>query len=557
VIALADAAPQSWDAAGVVVGLVGGMALFLLGLEYLSAALKASAGERMKAVVGALTSNRFASLGLGFVVTTVLQSSSVTTVMLFGFVSLSLVSLPHAIGIILGGGIGGTVAAQIIAFPIAKYSPLILAVGFFVAQTARREALRYEGRAVLGFGLIFFGLGAMSSAVHPLSTYEPVVRLLQHVSNPLLGILVGAALTALFQSSSATMGVAIVLASAGLIDLPGGIALALGANVGSCTTPVLAAVGKPREVVRVAAAHVLYKVTGALVVLPLIPYVAEAAARLSPASLPRQIANAHTGIMIGLALLALPVTGQIARFVEWLLPDRPPERGSGSSPLYLDESLFTAPAMAIDRARLEIGRVGAAVRRMLVAVLPACVSGTTEELDRVSRMDDEIDSLHGDIVAYLGKLSLRAINERQTREVITLLNVVNDLENIGDILETNLVSLGQRRLERGVVVSEPTREVISEFHTMVVEAFDAAMQAVRDGDGEAARRVVDVKERINEKAHSAALHEANRLVAEAPNRVATYAVETNIVENLKRVYYFTKRIARAVAPAEVGDVAAD
>ena len=556
-IALAQAVPQSWDAVGVAVGLVGGMALFLLGLEYLSAALKATAGERMRAVVGALTANRFASLGLGVVVTTVLQSSSVTTVMLFGFVSLSLVSLPQAIGIILGGGIGGTVAAQIIAFPISKYSLLIVAAGFFVAQTARREMLRYEGRAVLGFGMIFFGLGVMSNAVQPLSAYAPVVRLLERVSSPALGIAVGAGLTALFQSSSATMGLAIVLAAAGLIDLPGGIALALGANIGSCTTPVLAAFGKPREVVRVAAAHVLYKVSGALVVLPFIPYVAEAAARLSPASLPRQIANAHTGIMIGLAMLALPVTGQIARFVEWLLPDRPIEIEPAAAPRFLDESLFDAPAMAIDRVRLELERVGAAVRRMLVAVLPACVSGTSEDLAQVARMDDEVDALHGHIVAYLGKISLRAINERQTREVITLLNVVNDLENIGDILETNLVSLGQRRLDRGVVVSAATRDVIAEFHAMVLEAFDAAMRAVRERDRDAVRRVLDVKDRINEKASSAALYEAHRLVAEAPNRVATYSIETDIVENLKRVYYFTKRVARAVSPAEVGDIAAD
>ena len=305
----------------------------------------------------------------GAAVTAIIQSSSVTTVMLVGFVTANLMSLSQAIGVILGADIGTTITAQIVAFPIKKYALLLVAGGFLMTFTSRKDDIRQYG-LVMGLGLIFFGMAVMSGAMKPLRTFEPFIALMQNVSNPLVGILVSTAFTALIQSSSATMGIVIVLASQGLISLEGGIALALGANIGTCATAGLAALGKPREAVRVAVAHVTFKIVGVLLIVWFIPPFADLVRSLSPASehltgmdrlaadTPRQVANAHTLFNVGIGFLFLPLAGVFARFCEWVVPDRPitdtEEIAARYEPKYLDEVLLDTPALALERTQLEI-----------------------------------------------------------------------------------------------------------------------------------------------------------------------------------------------------------
>lgn len=557
-----DSADQL-DFLSLAMGLLGGLALFLFGLEQMAEALKAVAGERMRAILAKLTASRLMGVLTGAFITAVIQSSSVTTVLVVGFITAGLMSLSQSIGVIMGANIGSTVTAQLIAFKVTKYALLMIAAGFAMQFTAKRQRRRQQGAGLMGLGLVFFGMGVMSSAMEPLRSYQPFLDWMIRLENPAVGILVGTLFTALIQSSAATAGVVIVMAGQGLVSLPAGIAVAFGANIGTCVTALLASIGKPREAVRAAVAHVLFNVAGVLLWVGFIDQLAAFVIWLSPtaegltgsarlaAETPRQVANAHSVFNVANTLIFVGFTAQFARLVERLVPDRPIEEERVVRAKYLDAELLSTPSLALDRVRLEILHMGERAKQMLISILPAVLTGDQQDLDTVAEMDDQVDALHGKIVTYLGKISQQVLTEGQTEEHLRLLEAANDLENIGDIIETNLVTLGSRRIERRVAVSEATRRVITDFHGAVASAFDASLAAVTSKSVEATRRVTAMKTRINRLADSAALHEAERLVADEPRRLAAYTVETGILENLKRIYYFTKRMARAAAPPMV------
>ena len=564
---LLAAAPGA-DSAGLeiwplVMGLFGGLALFLYGMDKMADALKAVAGERMRSILARLTSNRFMGAVTGAFVTAVIQSSSVTTVMVVGFITAGLMSLSQSIGIIMGANIGTTITAQIIAFKVTKAALLLIAVGFAMVLMGKRQKIRHYGAGIMGLGLVFFGMAVMGDAMKPLRSYEPFLGWMTSMASPAVGILAGALFTALVQSSSATTGVVIVMASQGFITLPAGIAIIFGANIGTCVTALLASIGKPREALRAALVHVLFNVVGVMIWLPFIGLLAQAVTAVSPAATelsgaarlaaetPRQIANAHTVFNVANTVLLLGLSAQFARIVQKLVPDRPLDEEQMIRARYLDAELLTTPALALDRVRLETLHLGDQVREMMKAILPAVLSGDREALLAVSKMDDRVDALHGQVLTYLGKISQGTLTEEQTDEFLKLMEAVNDLENIGDIIETNLVALGTERVEQQFTISDATKGVITEFHTVVSKAVDAAVQAVTQKSTEAARIVVEMKQEINELAESAAIHQAERLVAEEPNRLPAYTTEMDVIQNLKRIYYFAKRMARAAVPTVI------
>lgn len=536
--------------------LFGGLAIFLFGMEQMADSLRKVAGNRMKEVLGKLTTNRFMGVLTGAGVTAVIQSSSVTTVMLVGFVSAGLMSLSQAVGVIFGANIGTTITAQIVAFKVTYYALLLVAVGFVFLFGAKSDRVKHYGVLVMGLGLIFFGMGIMGSAMKPLRSYEPFLALMQNVSDPVLGILIGAGFTALVQSSSATTGVVIAMATQGLLPLEAGIALIMGANIGTCVTAGLASIGKPREAVRVAVAHVSFNVAGVAIVAWFIPQLAELVRTISPAAdnlsgmdrlaaeTPRQIANAHTVFNVLFSIVFLPFAGLLARFCEWVVPDRPVTEPVVIQPRYLDTSLLSTPALAIDMARREVGRLGEHVGRMLEAAFPTVVTGTEQELSELEGMDIDIDILHGHIVTYIGKISVGELSNEQSAENMQLLQVANHLEQIGDILETNIVRIGRQRIEEGVVVSDLTKPVIERFHREVSEAFRSALRAVQEEDQEAALQVKGMKKEMTELAEETARHELKRLVSDEPNRLQTFAREMEMIECMSRIYRMCRKIAR-------------
>ena len=524
-----------------IVGLLGGLALFLLGMDRMTESLRVVAGDRLRRILEKLTSHRITGLLTGAGVTAVVQSSSVTTVLVVGFISAGLMTFVQSIPVILGANIGTTITAQIIAFNVTRWALLLVAAGFAMMVIPKREKRRAQGAAVMGLGLVFFGMVVMGAAMEPLRSYDTFIDLMAALENPFLGILVGALFTALVQSSSATTGVVIVLAGQGLITLEAGVALVLGANIGTSVTAMLAAIGKPRDAQRAAVAHLIFNVVGVLIWIPFIAMLSDFIGGIGGGT-PREIANAHTVFNVINALIFLPFTNQFAHLVERMVPDRPD--AGVIEPRYLDDGLLRTPSLALSRARMELLRMASRVRVMLNEVLPAIIDGDIDDLADIETADDEVDGLHGHILTYLGQVGQARLSEESSAEMMDLMEATNDLEAIGDIIETNMVALGRERLDSMLEISPMTMRVLDEFHSAVYRAYDLALVALTQKDEDAAHRVAKMKGKINEMEQGAKVHQAERLMADEPSRVANYRFEMDVIANLKRIYYFTKRIGR-------------
>jgi phosphate:Na+ symporter len=545
--AIQSKSTESIDVFLLVVGLLGGLVIFLLGMDRMTESMKLITGGRLRGILLRMTSGRLAGLATGAGITALVQSSSVTTVLLVGFVTSGLMTFEQTLSVIVGANIGSTVTAQLIAFKVTSYALVAVVVGYAVSFLSKNGARQAQGSAVMGLGLIFFGMSIMGDSMSPLRSADAFIDAMARMENPLLGIAVGAGFTALVQSSAATTGIVIVLAQQGLITLDSGIALILGANVGTSVTALLAAIGKPREALRASVAHTLFNVGGVLLWLPLVGVLA-AIVEAMGGGIGREIANAHTIFNTINAFLVIGFVPFFARLVQRVVKDRPEGIEKVITAKYLDRELLRTPTLALDRARLELLRMADRVRDMLGKILPAVLTGDRWTLLDIEALDDEVDALQGYIIGYLGQISQTRLSEENTQELIGLMEATNDLEAIGDLIETNLVGLGLTRMEEGLTVSSATREVLTELHGAVTESLDLAMMALTQKNADAARRVGNMKKRINSMERSAAAHEASRLVADAPDRIAHYRFEIDVIAMLKRVYYFSRRIARVAVP---------
>ncbi|MCA9122972.1 MAG: Na/Pi cotransporter family protein [Planctomycetales bacterium] len=564
-MSLAETTTGSLDAGVVLMGLVGGLALFLFGIDQMSAALKLIAGDGMKKVLAKLTTNRFKGVVAGALVTAIVQSSSVTTVLVVGFISAGLMSLSQSIGVIMGANIGTTITAQLIAFKITNYSLLLVAVGFFLFFFSKNEKVQHYGHMIMGLGLIFFGMYLMSEGSKPLQTYQPFMDMMRQVNNPLTAIFLAAAFTAVVQSSSATTGIVITLAGQGFISLDTGIALIFGSNIGTCITAGLASIGKPRDAARAALIHVIFNIAGVAVWLAYIPQLGEFIAWLSPSSLelagtarlaaetPRQIANAHTTFNIANTLLFIWFATPLSWLVRRIIPDAAVVEVRSAKPKYLDPILLQTPGLALDVVRMELGRLGAVSLHMMRGALDTVIHGTNKQIDALEELDNNVDSLYGAIVTYLGKLSKESLTDRQSLQLHDYLAAANYFESIGDMIETNLVEAGRNRLRAKLQISQTTENVLLALNREVAWATERAIRAIVSNDEAVAREVTEAKPKITSLAAQVENQLSRRLSADEPNRLATFRLESEVMEYLGRMYYFAKRIAKLVRKAEMDD----
>lgn len=542
-------------------GLFGGLALFLFGMDIMTRALKRAAGDYLKDILGRLTRNRFLGVAVGAGVTGIVNSSSVTTVILVGFISAGLLSMAQSVSIIMGANIGSTVTAQILAFKVTQFALPTIAVGFLIAFVAKREDVQEYGRMLLGVGLVFFGMGLMSDAMAPLRSHAPFVEFLSTIQSPVAAAIVGAAFTAVIQSSAATTGIVIVLAGQGLISLETAIAVALGANIGTCATAGLAAIGKPREAVRAAVVHVLFNVAGVAIWIGLIPYLADAARWISPAAdhltglarsaaeAPRQVANAHTLFNVVNTLLFIGFTTQIARLVERLVPDRPLAADELSTPKFLDDTLLSTPAVALDNVRFEIARLGQHVVAMLRAVVPTAIAGDRRDLASLADMDKATDALHRAIVGYLGRISLSNLSKDQARDLMQLIEVTNDLEHIGDRVATDIVTSARKRLDEKAPISSQSAKAIAKLHDDICNALEGAIKAVVEEDVDLATKIRDLKKEVRSYGRGIGRQGLERLSAGSGNDIPAYVREIELLEILDGIFRIVRRIARSQLPA--------
>ncbi len=537
-------------------GLFGGLALFLFGMDMMTKALKLVAGDHMKDLLARFTRNRFVGVGMGAIITAIIQSSSVTTVLLVGFISAGIMSMAQSVPVIIGANIGTTITAQILAFKVTKLALFLIAIGFFVSFIPKNKKVRQYGFMIMGLGLVFFGMSTMSDGMKPLRSYDPFIQFMTTLQSPLYAACVGAAFTAVIQSSSATTGILIVMAGQGLLGLETAIALTLGSNVGTCITAVLASLGKPREAIRTAAVHILFNVAGAAIWIGFVPQLAEIARWLSPvhteltgvarltAESPRQIANIHTFFNLLNAFLFIGFTTQIARIVEWLIPDKPITVNESFLPIFLDESLLSTPSIALENASREIARMGSFTRSIVDESMPLAIKGTQEELRLFKDKDKVIDSLHHHIIEHLSLISSEDLTKTQSKQLINLIQIANGLERIGDRISTDLVVSSIKRIKENVTVSSQTAKVLMGFHSEIVKALDSTLTAFANSDKKLAKNVRAMKGDVSRMNKEITRYEIQRLTADAPNRIATYAREVEIVDIMDNIFRIIRRIAR-------------
>ena len=544
-------------------GLFGGLAMFLFGMEQMSEGLKAVAGDALRDVLGRLTKNRFMGALTGAFVTAVLNSSSVTTVLVVGFISAGFMSLAQSVGVIMGANIGSTFTAQIVAFNVTQYALGMVTIGFFLLFAGKQEHIRQYGAMLMGLGLVFYGMGVMGDAMNPLRSYQPFLDLMVRMENPALGILVGALFTGLVQSSAATTGIAIVMAAEGLISLPAGIALAFGANIGTCVTAILAAIGKPVEAVRAAVVHILFNVAGVLIWVMFIPQLADFIVSISPASpeltgkarmaaeVPRQIANAHTVFNVANTIFFIGFTGVFARLVERLVPDRPTVEKEIISPRFLDEELVTVPSMALERVRLEIGHMGEIITEMFSTLREGIVTGDGAKCDGVLAMDDQVDILHDAVLEYLSETRQQPLTDSQSSEFQSLMSAVINLENLADVMETELLEIGKDLIELDIRPSDASRKILLELGDRVEQSIRNVVRAVREEDQKAAEAVITVKDEIRRLSERFLSRQSESLGVRDQEHLLLVRLELELLDRLRRIYTLAKRVAKDFVPDEV------
>ena len=557
---VADLASYRLDVGSMIGLLLGGLALFLLGLEFLTNGLKAIAGNRLQELIGMLAKNRLRGVLTGALVTALLNSSTITTVLMVGFVSAGLMTLAQSVPMIMGANIGSTVTAQIIAFDVSKLTPYMLAAGFVLYAFSSRPFLKQIGGAVLGLGLLFLGIQFMGDAMRPLRTFQPFIDAMQDMENPLLGIVVGAVFTAVVQSSAATLAIVIALGGQGLMPLEAGIALILGANVGTCGTALLASIGKSAEAVQVGIVHLLFNVVGVLFWVFFIPQMAELGRYVSPshpelhglarlaAETPRQVANIHTIFSVANTVVLIWFTGPIAKLAQKIAPRRGPQAKPAGEPVYLDESSLTVLSLGLERIRLELSRLGELVLEIVRDSAKLLADGDLDDIHHLLDRKQDADRLASAILYYIGRLSQGDHSEHDGERLVSFAQIASVFASISGITGINLAAVSQQRAAEPAGFTPLRDEATFRFTDAVVQRLERAIRMIGepDDDDEDApgAEAAPVREKIQALA-AAARHSAfGRLRLADRKDVANYQLAVDLIEQFRQIAQLSKSISR-------------
>lgn len=523
--------------------LVIGLSFFLYGMKLLGDGLQKAAGDSLRRILQALTNSPIRGVLVGLTVTSIIQSSSATTVMLVGFANAGLITLSQAMGVVLGANIGTTITAQIIVFKLNDIIWAFILVGVLMEFFVKRRTTKAVGEAILGFGILFFGLYFMSDALGPLKTNQAFIDFLVRFGRvPALGILAGAVFTGVIQSSSVTTSLVVALSLQGMVTLPSAIALVLGANIGTTVTAGLASIGTNIVSRRTALTHFLFNFCGVVLIFPfLMPFTRLVA--MTSTYLPRQVANAHTMFNVGMTCVALVLIKPFERFVRWLLPSRGSEQET-KVVQYIDERVLATPTLALSQATNELFRMGHITYEMVDSCKVALFENKMGLLDEVLRSEDLVNLMQREITGYLTKITEHDLSEAQGTRVMALMHAVNDIERVGDHA-TNLVELIQIKDDKRLKFNTATQEDLKEEFDHVLKTLDEAMDALRDYDVERAHRVKEMEDRCDLMTKECMSRNIARLNAhEVDPQVGVVVVD--LFTNLERISDHSDNIADVV-----------
>lgn len=529
---------------------IGGLGIFLAGINFMSDGLQKTAGDRIRDLLARYTSNPILGILTGIVITGLIQSSSGATVLAVGLVNAGLMTLRQAIGVIMGTNIGTTVTAFIIGIKIEDYALPIVAVGAILLLFFRKKMYQYVGQTIFGFGLLFLGLSFMGDGVKPLRDLEVFSEFIVTLSDlPLLGVLVGTVFTVVVQSSSATIGILQTIAGEGMIQLDGALPVLFGDNVGTTITAVLASIGASLAAKRTALVHVIFNILGTILFLlalgpvtHLIGWIGD----LTGADIRMQIAYAHGFFNTSNVLIQAPFIAVLAMIVTKIIPGK--EEELEFAPKYLDEHLLKNPSVAIGQAQHEIIRMGELARKMLSEASEFFFTREQKLHDAALQKEELINHLDKKITEYIVKLQQKSLNEHESSKASVLMQSINDLERIGDHAE-NIVELGEYMIDKKTTMSEDASDELKSMISLTDETIHLAIQALAEDDHRIAEKVLDYEVKLDEMEREYRKSHINRLNISSCTGTSG-AVFLDTLSNLERMGDHAKNIAQYVLYGE-------
>lgn len=533
-------------------GLLGGLAIFIFGMNMMSESLQKAAGEKMKKILGILTVNPVMGVLAGTIATAVMQSSSATTVMVIGFVSAGLMTLKQGISVILGANIGTTMTAQLLAFNISDYIFVIIFVGFIVSFVFKSEKIKSIGQTIFAFGLLFEGIQIMSSVMKPLAASPVFINMIDHVSGmPVFGVLVGTLMTLVVQSSSATIAVLQNFAAqagpdgvSSIIGLAGAIPVLLGDNIGTTITALLACIGQSRDAKRTALAHCTFNITGAFLFIWFVkPYAhfIQAISTKGPEVevIARQIANAHTIFNITMTLIWLPLIWLLVKIVVKILPYKEKNSKQKEVPVFLDPRLISQPAAAMEMVAREILRCSGMVEQMIHRLNHAIERQDLRRVDSILRQAVVVRKLYDNIVSYLSSLfSSGSMTEEQATQTAGMMYILSDIERT-DALCTEATESLQSILEKKHKLSPEAVEDLCRGLQIIEDMYQNVLEVIRTGNGEDARKIVHKKDNV--------LDLTLKLRKNHMKRVKQGACDAEMTSDFTRILHSFDRIGNSCA----------
>lgn len=459
-----------------VLGLLGGLALFLYGMQMMSFGLEASLGNRLKPILEKLTANRFLGVLVGAGITALIQSSSATTVMIVGFVNSGILTLKQAVWLLMGTNIGTTITGQLVALDVMALAPLFAFLGVFIILFIKRSQFHHYGQIIAGLGILFIGLEMMSTAMYPLRENEAFINLIISFSNPLVGILVGALFTALIQSSSASVGILQGLALSGLIGLPNAVFVLFGQNIGTCITAVIAAIGTSRNAKRATLIHLLFNIIGTTIfsVVVLVTPLVSLIESFTPTNVPAQIANMHTLFNIATTIIILPFGTVLAAFTVKILPERPEEDTASHRLMFIkpvDSQDHQMGSMAIATTGIwrELNRMSVMVFQNIETCFDAVLQGTENKRAHFDQIEEYIDYLNKQIQSFISTVMIHENNERDSNVISAYFKIVTKLERIGDHAK-NIFEFAESMEQGGLSFTDQARNEIETMKEITMTA---------------------------------------------------------------------------------------
>lgn len=540
------------DAFQITFGLLGGLAIFIFGMNMMSESLQKAAGEKMKKILGILTVNPVMGVLAGAIATAVMQSSSATTVMVIGFVSAGLMSLKQGISVILGANIGTTMTAQLLAFNISDYIFVIIFAGFIVSFVFKSEKIKSVGQTIFAFGLLFEGIQIMSSVMKPLAASPVFINMIDHVSGiPVLGVAVGTLMTLVVQSSSATIAVLQNFAAqagpdgvTSIIGLAGAIPVLLGDNIGTTITALLACIGQSRDAKRTALAHCTFNITGAFLFIWFVKPYAHFIQMISTKGpevevIARQIANAHTIFNVIMTLIWLPLIWLLVKIVVKILPYKEKTGAAKEKPVFLDPRLVNQPAAAMEMVAREILRCSGMVEHMIHRLNHAIERQDLRRVDSILKESIVVRKLYDNIVSYLSSLfSSGSMTEEQANQTAGMMYILSDIER-ADALCTEATESLQNILTKKHQLSPEAIEDLCGGLAIIEDMYRSVLDVIRTGNGEDARKIVHKKDNV--------LDLTLRLRKNHMKRVKKGACDAEMTNDFTKILHSFDRISNSCA----------